>query len=209
MCWNPEVSLSTFIFGVICGIIAYTSEVISIGTILILLAVTSMQLVEYFAWIYINNKKIIKILSFIGLHIIFLQILLINWFLPNKKNSRILLLFLIFFYILFLIIQFRHIQFNMTKGKNGHFIWHFLDLPVIWIIIGLSFYLIPSYLSNTNNHIFFYILLITILISLYYYYKDKTWGSMWCHFSNILWILVIINIIMVKLKIIDKNKYSL
>ena len=36
----------------------------------------------------------------------------------------------------------------MYKGENGHLVWEWLDIPVIWIIIGISFYIIPLYISG-------------------------------------------------------------
>jgi hypothetical protein len=40
--------------------------------------VTSMQLLEYFAWENINNKQTIALLSLFGLSLILLQLLIIN-----------------------------------------------------------------------------------------------------------------------------------
>ena len=57
MCWNAEVSLNTFIFGFISAIIVYLFGYINIGLILIILSFTSIQLLEYFIWTYIDNEK--------------------------------------------------------------------------------------------------------------------------------------------------------
>jgi hypothetical protein len=101
-------------------------------------------------------------------------------------------------FILFAIFELPKINFDMEKGNNGHLIWHWLDLPLIWIIIGLTFYIIPLLLYREK--VAFIGVSIILIISIYNYYKYKTWGSMWCYFSNIIWIYLIILLL---LKVID------
>lgn len=193
MCFNASVSLNTFIFGFIIAIIAYYTKIINNSIIIILLSFSSIQLLEYFTWTYYNNKKINKILSYIGLIIILTQIFLLNYYLPPANISRFILILLFIILILFIIIQLPKINFAMTRGKNKHLIWHWLDLPIIWIIIGLSFYIIP--ILFTRNLLIIIIYLLVLAISLYFYWNYKTWGSMWCYFSNTLWAIVLIKII--------------
>ena len=193
MCYNASISLNTFIFGFIMAIVAYYTKIISNSIIIILLSFSAIQLLEYFTWTYYNNKKINKILSYIGLIIILTQIYLLNYYLPPANISRFILILLFIILILFIIIQLPKINFAMTRGKNKHLIWHWLDLPIIWIIIGLSFYIIP--ILFTRNLFIIIIYLLVLAISLYFYWNYKTWGSMWCYFSNSLWVFVLIKII--------------
>jgi hypothetical protein len=97
MCWNSEVSLNTFIFGIISAIIVWRLNVVEKLTILIILSITLMQLLEYFTWKNLRNSKINYYLSIIGLIIIFTQIILIIINTLNIKYISILLLLLIFF----------------------------------------------------------------------------------------------------------------
>ena len=189
MCWSAEVSLQTFIFGVISAIIVYALNVVQLHVIIILLSFTSMQLLEYFTWTYLHNKKINKILSYIGLFIIIIQIFLIICFISNKKSRNILLIAFSIVLILFILIEFKNITFKMTRGENRHLVWHWLDLPIIWIIIALVFYTIPSIIDK--NYLSLLFVIITLTISFYYYYKYKTWGTMWCYISIIAWIFLI------------------
>lgn len=191
MCWNAEVSLNTFLYGFVSAVIVYALNIVPYYIILILISITSMQLLEYFAWTYIDNKKINKILSIIGLCIILLQIFLFNYYLPNDKYKKYLLLTLIIIYLLFMLIEFKNIKFSMSKADNGHLRWHWLDLPIIWIIIGLLCYIIPTLLSK--NLIIFYCTIILLSMSLYTYYSARTFGSMWCYYSNLSWILILIS----------------
>ena len=200
MCWSAEVSLHTFIFGVISAIIVYALNVVSVYTIFIFLLFTSIQLLEYFTWTYIDNKKINEILSYIGAFLIIIQMVMVNYLLTNKKESRILLIAYSIFLILFILIELKNIKFKMTRGENGHLVWHWMDIPLPWAIIGvITFYLIPIYLSKSYIGVCF--TGIIFFTSLYYYFKAKTWGTMWCYFSNIAWIFFIIKSIIIKLNI--------
>ena len=188
MCWNAEVSLNTFIFGFISAIIVYLFGYINIGLILVILSFTSMQLLEYFIWTYIDNDKINELLSKIGLFLIFLQIFLAFFFYYDKKRRNYLLIIYFIILILFIIFELKNIKFRSIKGENGHLRWLWLEPHIIWILIFLSFYLI----GTLNKLINFAFVSLTLIISFYYYYKYKTWGTMWCYVSNITWIYFII-----------------
>lgn len=152
--------------------------------ILIVLSFSLIQLLEYFIWININNEKINKLLSQIGLFIIGFQLFLLSYF---NENKYILYVYL-YFVLLFILLELKNVKFKTDVGENGHLRWLWLDLPLIWLIIFISFYLI----TNTQTKFRFLFVIISLIISLYYYYKYKTWGTMWCYFSNILWIYLII-----------------
>jgi hypothetical protein len=191
MCWNAEVSLNTFLYGLVSAIIVYVLNIVPSYIILILMSITLMQLLEYFAWTYIDNEKINEILSIIGLHIIFLQIFLVNYYGSEEKYRKYLLSTIIILYVLFVLIEFKNINFRMSKAENGHLRWHWLDLPIPWIIIGLLCYIIPSLF--TKNLYGFYFIIIPLSISLYTYYRYSTWGSMWCYLSNFAWLFLLIH----------------
>jgi hypothetical protein len=189
MCWNAEVSLNTFIFGLVSAAIVLLINKNDIKFVLILLSATLIQLIEYFAWRNINNKEAIKIISLCGMGVILLQLLLIN-LLNLHGNERIIVLTIILILSLF---AFYHVITNnklkMEKGGNGHLMWHWTDVPLPLLIMILSFYL---YAGIRNRKITLIFTFITLSISLYTYYKYKTWGSMWCYISNIFWIFLII-----------------
>lgn len=198
MCWNASVSLNTFIFGLVCAIIAAVFGNYNKVFLLIPLSFSLIQLLEYFAWNNINNEKIIKILSYIGLFIIFTQVFLLNYLLTNGKFRIILLTIMFSLILLFLITDFKNVNFTIKKGKNGHLIWYWLDVSIIWIFITIMFYLIPLYYSK---YIYgFYFTLISIIISLYFYFKYKTWGTMWCYMSNIIWVYILLKTLIYKIK---------
>lgn len=191
MCWNAEVSLYTFIFGTISAIIALILNKIPLTTIMILYTVSLIQLIEYFAWRNINNRKIIYYLSVIGSFILLFQISLLNYSYLKSTNEKIqIFIIILIFAITVLYYNFANKKFKMEKGENGHLKWLWIDFPVPIIFIIIFLYLYPA--SKSKSKYTFIFLLITIIISLYYYYKYKTWGSIWCYIANILWIIIII-----------------
>ena len=189
MCWNAEVSLNTFIFGTISAIILLILNKISLTTIMLVYTVSLIQLMEYFTWRNIHNKKIIYYLSIIGSLILLLQVLLIS-------NNNLKIKEKLYVYILIVILatyafyyNFKYHNFHMEKGENGHLKWLWVDLPLP-LLLGLILWIYPP-IKNKNYPAAFFIS-ITLGISLYNYYKYKTWGSMWCYIGNIFWILLFI-----------------
>ena len=193
MCWNAEVSLNTFIYACISSVIVYNLGIIKYEAIIILLSISSIQLLEYFIWTYINDKKMNNLLSKIGLFLIFFQLSLIVNFNKNPVVKPFFILSFIFLVILFILTDLKNINFTTSIASNGHLRWHWIEFSNIWIILFISYFLLPP-LFNINNlrYYFFLFVFSTLIISLYTYHKYKTWGSMWCYISNLSWIILII-----------------
>jgi|LakMenEpi03Aug12_release.lakeMendotaPanAssembly.Ray.scaffolds.fasta_scaffold97534_3 hypothetical protein len=193
MCWSAEVSLKTFLIGTISAIICLYLDAIPKSLIVVSWSFTLVQLLEYFTWTYINDKPKIYYLSIIGLLLIFLQLFLACYYYVknnNKNLQRGLFISFIIYIIAYCIFVLPKTKFNMKKGANGHLEWEWLEMPPIFLLGGLIFYIMPILFNKNYAGLIF--TLITILISLYYYYKYKTWGTMWCYFSNIIWIFFIL-----------------
>ena len=202
MCWNAEVSLNTFIYAIISFFIVIGFNKLPIITSIISLFVSLIQLYEYFAWKYIHNEKIIYYLSIFGPLIILLQLLLISYSNFNDKTELIITISLIFIVgIIWMIYNYYNDKFDMKVGENGHLIWYWVDTPLIIMILVFLLYLYP--MIRNNNIYTFIFTSVVLLISLYYYYKYKTWGTMWCYFSNLIWIFLLGKSIY--LYIIDNN----
>ena len=73
MCWNQTISLNTFIFSLFGINFAYLNNITDIYYYIFFLSFCSIQLVEYFAWGNLNNKKTIRLLSQIGLFLVSMQ----------------------------------------------------------------------------------------------------------------------------------------
>jgi hypothetical protein len=189
MCWNAEVSLNTFLFGMISMTIVLLLNKISFITILLALTLSLIQLMEYYAWNNINNKDAIFKLSIIGYFIIVSQILILNYGFLNNNDRLIAVIIILILSIYFFIYNYQNDKFYMEKGKNKHLIWHWIDIPTPLLLIVLIFYIYPAIQYGIITSM---AIIVPLLISLYYYYKYKTWGSMWCYMSNFFWILLIL-----------------
>ena len=159
--------------------------------LLLPLTVSSMQLVEYFAWKNINNKEAIAIISLMGMSLILLQIVIINITVLHGKELIIILILILLASLVILTYVINNNKLRMEKGVNGHLMWHWADIPIPLLIFILSFYFYASFRNNGKFRLIIILAFILLLISIYSYYRYKTWGSMWCYYSNYGWIFFI------------------
>lgn len=191
MCWNKEVSLNTFLFSLFGISFAYFNNVVNFYDYLYLLSFISMQLLEYFAWGNLNDKKMINFLSKIGLFLIFVQPIFftLSRNMNNKIKTQIIALYLIF--SMFCLFYFP-IDYSMNKAKNGHLAWNWLKFPTIIIFIWLSF--IFGLILYQKQYFKFGVYLILVLAIYYTYYTTNTWGSLWCWIANLLALKLILKV---------------
>jgi len=182
MCWNETVSLNTFLFSFFGLLFAYFNNVINIYLFLNILSFTSMQLLEYFTWRNLNNKKINKLLSQLGLFLIFIQpILAIIAFKSIAMKIKIYMIVLYLIFSMFCLIYFP-IDFSMEKAPNGHLAWNWLNFPPLIIFIWFSF--IWGILLYRKLYLRFGLHVILFLAIYYTYYTTNTWGTLWCWIAN-------------------------
>ena len=191
MCWNQKVSLNTFLFSLFATSFAYFNHVLNFYKYLYFISFISMQLLEYFTWRNLNNKKMIRFLSKIGLFLIFIQPILftLSGNIDNKIKTWIISLYLVF--SIFCLLYFP-IDFSMNKAKNGHLAWNWLNFPTIIIFIWLSF--IFGLILYQKKYFNFALYLIVVLAIYYTYYKTNTWGSLWCWIANLIAIELILKV---------------
>jgi hypothetical protein len=211
MCWNKDISLNTFLFGILSLLFIYYTNTYSKYksttfknplVYLFLLSVTSMQLIEYFLWKNINNKSKNEFYSKIASVIIVIQILILIFMITNKKLKYIIFSLFLFFILLYMFYYFYNknssLHFKTSIGKNGHLSWEWMNYKGyenIWLFIWLLFYIIPAF--TINNFIISFFLLISLFGSLIYL-KENTFGSMWCWIGNIFFLYFIIDILIIK-----------
>uniref|UniRef100_A0A6C0D7N1 Uncharacterized protein n=1 Tax=viral metagenome TaxID=1070528 RepID=A0A6C0D7N1_9ZZZZ len=190
MCWNATVSLNTFLFSFFAVNFAYFNNIINIYECLFFYSFISMQLIEYFTWKHLHNKKINRLLSQLGFFLIFLQPIL-SILIPNNVKFNIkatlITLYLIFFFLIFFSIK---NDFSMTKAPNGHLAWNWLKYPPLVVLLWITFLLVI--LLYAKKYILFAINALIFLAIYYTYYKTNTWGSLWCWIANGLAVLLII-----------------
>lgn len=201
MCYNAEISLNTYIFGSIIGIILLLLNKTSILLIYFVYSITLMQLVEYLAWINIDDKNNDNInnkqnniyyLSIIGCLILLIQVLILNTINLEGIERIIIIILILIIFIYGFYYNYKNNQFDITIGKNRHLIWHWLDIEYLNIIV-LFFWLYS--VLRIGNYYLFILASLSIIYSIYNYYKYKTFGSMWCFMANFMWILLLINAI--------------
>ena len=184
MCWNETVSLNTFLFSLFGINFAYLNNVITTCDYVFYLLFSSMQLLEYFTWRNLNDKKMNRLLSQIGMFLIFMQPILFILSLGKvESNIKTLVITLYMTFFLFCILYFP-IDFSMAKAPNGHLGWNWLNYPPLIIFIYVFFYYILLLYAKRYVTFIFYVML---FIAVYYtYYKTNTWGSLWCWIANIM-----------------------
>lgn len=182
MCWNPEVSMSTFLFTTTVVMLAYSQGLIEIYFLLFLMSFISMQLIEFFLWTYLHNAEYNALFSKLGFALIctqpFFMLLLLSDTYPHKKE-------LIYAYLAFIIlftVIYPH-NFTTVIGTNGHLEWKWLRWPGIVLLVWFAFFLAPSVIRK--EWLLFTSIVITALYSYINYKAHGTWGSMWCWIANI------------------------
>ena len=209
MCWNADISLNTFIFGLFSMIFIFiTNTYTKYKThtfnnplmYLFLGVVISMQLLEFFAWRNLKNNRINTLVSKIISIIVTAQPLLLMLLIENT-NVRYCIIGL---YILYTFIyrvyksNFSPFDFHISV-LNGHLKWEHMYLKGwerIHHFIYLAFYIISLLLVNDNILNLFTIS--SLLISFLFYYNDGTIGSMWCWLANLLFVYFIVNILFIQ-----------
>lgn len=196
MCHNSNVSIFSFIIGILLVFIIFTrNEQKSINkkydywNILFILSFITVQLGEFFIWKGLDNNNDKKLIN-IGLCIISFCVLMqpIIQSFGNAYFNDIKIFYIpviIGLYFLFYI----NIKKTITIGPNHHLIWSFNDdnfnlitsfriYYIIFIALGLL------WMKPIKKFIWLYIYgIIILLISYYNYYKTNEDNSMWCFYS--------------------------
>lgn len=192
MCWNPEVSLATYLFSVIpLVVLTFYYKVISFPLFLGVHSWISMQLIEFFLWIFIENAALNMFFSAVGLAVILSQPFFFILSMDGFQYMYHVLALYIFTVLVFF--SFHKVEFKTAVAGNGHLLWKWIDFPAYFAFIWVAFLAFrPFYLyfSNPAKNSIELLALLFILggfgISYYTFLESKTWGSMWCWMANIL-----------------------
>lgn len=211
MCWNKDISLNTFIFGIGTLLFVYYSNnntrykldgFSSKWNYIFYLSFIFIQLIEYFIWksIETNNNDMNRLFSLIGFIVIFLQPITSLMTIQNKNIYPLIKVYVIII-IIYLILRklFNPIKFITTVGKNGHLSWKWLENKNYWQLIFIVWIMLFSYKDlrvsyKSPQYILYY------LIALYLYftdYNENTAGSSWCWISNTLFIYILFMLLFV------------
>ena len=187
MCWNAEVSLESFSFGVI-GIILASLTGLPFPFILFYATIVGMQLVEFVVWEYglggtEESRDINHYASLAASGLLMLQP--IASLLTLRNSGPLIVIYLVLGGIFHLM---EKSQYSMTVGKDGHLVWEWIQAKrlLFGLAIYFSFLLLPLIIGKSWEYLT--IVLVTLGISLVAYGKGGTWGSMWCWIVN--WMVV-------------------
>ena len=188
MCWNASVSKNTFIFSTIPLLICLYLKLLPVQDYFVYQSFISMQLIEYFLWTFLNDKKWNRIFSIIGYIFIFLIPFTYIYTTNNKYTNYILAAYILFWVGIQILFP---TKFHTSVAPNKHLQWEWLKLPIPVIILWQLFIVIAmlsSFYFEKNKKINIPLTIfatITLIISLYAYYSSNTFGSMWCWNANL------------------------
>jgi hypothetical protein len=206
MCWNAEVSLQSFVLGLI-GIIVGGIYGVSFPLLFFFSTIVCMQFFEFIVWTYLQNKNIRFITSIFASFLLQLQpIASILTLYPQSITYSLLSIYILLLIVHNYIVWFSineplKTHFDMYPGKNGHLVWNWIkkDKFTYISIFGYSIFLfLPLIMMKRWSFVIYG--LITLLVSLYTFGKTNTWGSMWCWMidlsiifigAHILWLNII------------------
>jgi len=180
MCWNANVSINTYIFGLFACLFALLNKKINITRFLFTQSWMSMQLIEYFIWSKSFSNRLLSQIAFV---FIFSQ--------PNHTTVKSLSLvgYLLFIVFLMILKPWSTIDFTTVQATNGHLSWKWLNYSKIVILIWFMFLFIS--LVVNKEWIKLSLITITAIISYVLYSKTLTWGSLWCWISNLFSLILI------------------
>jgi hypothetical protein len=197
MCWNAEVSLQSFLIGMIAIAIGYSSH-IPMPVLLFCFTIVCMQLIEYIVWTHYSDPLWNSNASFAAVFLLWLQPIASISTLTNVTLQYQFLSAYGLLSVLGLVFLERK-DFSMTKAPNGHLQWNWLTKEndtYLSLSIYFLFLLVPLLLQK--NYTLLTLALGTLGVSLYSFYQSNTWGSMWCWMVNLIVLGVIGNGIYLK-----------
>jgi preprotein translocase subunit SecG len=203
MCWNKEVSLITYVTVVVIVIILYQRNVGSDRQLaLFSLAFVTIQLLEFFAWISIENqnRKMNDLVTRLILIALWAQPL-INSYLAYKVVSKeeptetnknfkwiltaMVIMFTIFFIYSIYMASSNKTKFSTTTGPNCHLVWkrgQGLDfMGEKLIILYLAGLIVPLlFVENFKKGLILITVGLVLMIFSRMMSSQKEMGSWWC-----------------------------
>jgi hypothetical protein len=210
MCFSAEISIITFIVGIIGSLLC-----ISLGKPVdkilgyFFIFVSLMQGIEYLLWNHQKCDNYNRFLSILGMVLNHLQPivlgLLILYF--NKNVSTKIMYIIMFLYLCAIIpysIQFlnnKNLECTIKTTKNKHLLWNWNSMffsNIIYPIFLLTLCLLIYFGLNRYKFIAILVALISFGTSYFFYYKEGVMGSLWCFYILfITYIYYILNLLVI------------
>ena len=192
MCFSANVSLGTFIAGIVFSILSFNVGTIEgkiIGTFFGF--VIFMQLIEYLLWKHQEcddyNKKLTitgMVLNHLQPIVLFLMIILFNKNI-SPKNMKIMISIIIIYTISITIYSLQFKKFCTLKGDNSnkHLVWKWnnMDKAKIVYLIFLVSMMTVTYLGMPSHKVeYSLVILLSFITSAIIYGKQEVAGALWC-----------------------------
>ena len=205
MCWNQYVSLNTFMFSIfVLLLIAYNNKYTQYKTPLFnnkfvyffFLSFITMQLIEFFIWRNIDNKKLNNLFSTLGALLLLIQPIASLLMLKDESLKYKLITLYSIVAVPFFIYQNYDHEMTTVVSKYGHLAWKWNDLFGYNLIIYLLWFtaLYFSLIVNKNYEPLIYVTIL-LAISYYSFLQDGSEGSLWCWSINSLMIYYAFNLL--------------
>ena len=205
MCWNQYVSLNTFMFSIfVLLLIAYNNKYTQYKTPLFnnkfvyffFLSFITMQLIEFFIWRNIDNKKLNNLFSTLGALLLLIQPIASLLMLKDESLKYKLIALYSIVAVPFFIYQNYDHEMTTVFSKYGHLAWKWNDLFGYNLIIYLLWFtaLYFSLIVNKNYEPLIYVTIL-LAISYYSFLQDGSEGSLWCWSINSLMIYYAFNLL--------------
>ena len=209
MCWNPDISLNTFVFACLALVFiyianTYTKYKLSVFdnklVYLFMLDVAAVQLIEHFLWKNLKNPRLNAFYSKILAFVVALQPLLLVLMIPYQQLRWGMLAALAACAVFFFALKKGPIPFHTSVAKNGHLSWDWINFKGFSLpLFALLFYGVST--LAIDKFAFSLFILAIVGVSAVNYFKYTTYqtvGSMWCWSSNFFLLAMIVNILLVK-----------
>jgi len=188
MCWNAEVSLQSFLVGILAiGLGAYRNTPVPV--LLFALTIVLMQFIEYVVWSNYGNAEINRQASMAATGLLWVQPIASMLTLPDSALRTTALGAYTGLSLLGGVFG-QDRDYSMTRAPNGHLAWNWLgkdQKTAMSLAVYFVFLLAP--LVVAKKFLLLGVALGTLAVSLLTFWRDNTWGSMWCWIVNIIAIL--------------------
>jgi hypothetical protein len=190
MCWNAEVSLQSFLIGMLGIGIGYVFH-ISIPVLLFCFTIVCMQLVEYFVWTHYNDSVWNRNMSYAAVGLLWTQPIASILTISNETLRIQFLNAYVLLSVFSLLIQTPK-DYSMTRAENGHLQWNWLTKePSTYVSLAIYFIFLFTPLFIQKSYTLLALAISTLGLSVYTFASSNTWGSMWCWIVNVLVLLVV------------------
>jgi hypothetical protein len=198
MCFSKEISIITYIIGIIGSILLYNKNNLRDNKILSIffIWVIQMQMIDFILWINQECNNTNKIITKLGIIINHCEPLILYLALIYYKKISIyvhmyILLYLIIT-ILYTIYVFKDKCSLVTEESAPHILWAWNSenyFMLYYLLFLITLFILMNCLDNDNmyiNSIGFASFIISVII----YYKKKSIGAIWCFIAAFVpWII--------------------